>query len=231
MHLPSPLYSGLLIRRYKRFLADVELIDGTVVTAHCPNSGSMLGCAIPGSPVLLSLSDKPTRKLPFTWELVKIDDMWVGINTSLPNRLVREGIEEGIVAELSGYTSIRPEVKYGKNSRIDLLLSGSAEDCYVEVKNVTLVEKKRAMFPDSVTQRGQKHLTELISMVEQGHRAVNFFVVQRSDGDVVAPADHIDPAYGRLLRSAEEAGVELIAYQALVTPSSLKLTRRLSIEL
>jgi sugar fermentation stimulation protein A len=229
MKLPTPLHSGRLIRRYQRFLADVELPDGTRITVHCPNSGSMLGCSTPGSEVLLSSSASPARKHPFTWELAYCDGNWVGINTSRPNRLVHEGIEQGIITELQGYSVIQPEVRYGVSSRIDLLLSRAEERCYVEVKSVTLVENGLARFPDSVTERGQKHLRELIAMVEQGHRAVNLFVVQRGDGERFAPADVIDPVYGRLLRLAAAAGVELLAYQAVATPSEIKLNRRLPI--
>ncbi len=231
MLLPHPLYPGKLIRRYQRFLADVELADGTVVTAHCPNTGSMRGCNLPGSPVFLSRSDNPARKYQYTWELVQADGCWVGLNTILPNRLVREGIENGLVGELTGYPLIRPEVKYGENSRIDLLLEGPAGRCYVEVKNVTLVEGGTALFPDAVTERGQKHLRELMEVVRNGHRGVIFFVVQRADGTAVAPADSIDPVYGRLLRQAVQSGVEALAYQALVTPLEIRLDHRLPVRL
>jgi sugar fermentation stimulation protein A len=229
MKLPIPLSAGRLIRRYQRFLADVELSDGTRVTVHCPNSGSMRGCGAPGSEVLLSSSANPARKYPFTWELVYCDGHWVGINTNRPNRLVQEGIEQGIIRELQGYSAIQPEVRYGANSRIDLLLSRAEERCYVEVKSVTLVKSGLALFPDSVTGRGQKHLRELITMAAQGHRAVNLFVVQRGDGERFAPADAIDPNYGRLLRLAAAAGVEILAYQAVATPMEIKLSRRLPI--
>jgi sugar fermentation stimulation protein A len=231
MKLQHPLTPGRLLRRYKRFLADVELYDGTVVTAHCPNSGSMLGCAVPGSPVLLSSSDNPSRRYPHTWELVHADECWVGINTGLPNRLAREGIEQGIVRELQGYGRIRQEVSYGtERSRIDLLLEEPGL-CYVEVKNVTLVEDGVASFPDAATTRGQKHLRELIAMVASGARAVNFFVVQHAAARTVTPADSIDPAYGRLLRQAALAGVELLAYQASVTPTEIILCRSLPVVL
>jgi sugar fermentation stimulation protein A len=227
--IPQTLIPGRLLRRYKRFLADVELPDGTMVTAHCPNSGSMMGCAAPGSQVLLSSSDNPARKLPYTWELVLADGCWVGINTGLPNRLVREGIEQGIVTELQGYGRIRSEVCYGaERSRIDLLLEEPGL-CYVEVKNVTLVQDGVARFPDAATERGQKHLRELMAMVDSGARSVNFFVVQRADARAVAPADAIDPVYGRLLRRAAAAGVELLAYQARVTPGEIVLCQPLPI--
>lgn len=232
MRLPQPLHPGRLIRRYQRFLADVELDDGKVVTAHCPNSGSMKGCNAAGSPVLISKNDAPHRKLHYTWELVKANGAWVGINTGFPNRLVREGIETGVVEELQGYGTIRPEVRYGEEkSRIDLLLQGPAGLCYVEVKNVTMVEGELALFPDAVTTRGQKHLRELMEMVRQGHRAVIFYVVQRPDGHGVAPADTIDPEYGKLLRLATANGVEPIAYRARVTPEEILLTHRLPVVL
>jgi sugar fermentation stimulation protein A len=229
MQLPDPLYNGRLIRRYQRFLADVELDDGTSVTAHCPNSGSMKGCAAPGSPVLLSIAGNPKRRLKYTWELVQVNGEWVGINTGLPNRFVREGIEQGVIAELQGYPAIRPEVKYGGNSRIDLLLSAPSGLCYVEVKNVTLVEGSMALFPDAITTRGQKHLRELMEMVRLGHRGVIFFVVQRSDGESLAPADAIDAEYGRLLRLAAASGVEVLAYRAAVTPREIAITRRMPV--
>jgi sugar fermentation stimulation protein A len=232
MLLPSPLFAGRLIRRYQRFLADVTLDDGTVVTVHCPNSGSMKECALPGSRVLLSRSDRPGRKYPHTWELVEVEGDWAGINTGLPNAIVREGIETERVEELRGYGAVRGEVRYGRErSRIDLLLEGVAGRCYVEVKNVTLVEGGRALFPDAVTLRGQKHLRELMDVVRQGDRGVIFYLVQRHDADAVAPADRIDPEYGRLLRQAVAAGVEAIAYRATVNPSEIRIDRRLPVVL
>jgi sugar fermentation stimulation protein A len=232
MLLPQPLYSGKLIRRYKRFLADVRLDDGEIVTAHCPNSGSMEGCYQPGCKVLLSKSPNPKRKLPFTWELSEIDGMWVGINTMHPNKLVAEAIENGEIPELRGYDSIRREVKYGTNSRIDLQLSkADGRLCYIEVKNVTLVKEGIALFPDSTTLRGQKHLRELMAVKRQGRRAVNFFTVQRPDASAVSAADEIDSVYGKLLRQAAEEGVELIAYQALITPQKIVLHKKLPVVL
>ena len=228
MRLP-PLVEGRLVRRYKRFLADVELGDGVVVTAHCPNSGSMKGCATPGSRVYLSRSGNKGRKLAFTWELVEADGYWAGINTALPNRLTQEAIENGTAAELQGYGSIRREVPYGEHSRIDLLLEGGQGRCFVEVKNVTLVEQGQALFPDAVTTRGQKHLRELMRVVREGDRGVIFFTVQRGDGAGVSPADAIDPEYGRLLRLALDNGVEALAYRALVTHREIRLTERLPV--
>lgn len=220
-----PLLPGILIRRYQRFLADITLADGTIVTAHCPNSGSMKGCAIPGSPVLLSRQDSPKRKLQFTWELVQVDGIWIGINTQNPNRLVREAIEAGQIAELCGYDTIRSEVPYGnERSRIDLLLSGERRLCYVEVKNVTLRQGDLALFPDAVTERGQKHLRELQQMVADGHRGIIFFLVQREDAAAMGPADAIDPVYGHLLRESVHNGVEVLVYRAAVTPTAITVT-------
>lgn len=231
MKLP-PLIPGRLIKRYKRFLADIELADGSLVTAHCPNSGSMLGCNLPGSPVMLSVSPNPNRKLAHTWELVQVDGYWVGLNTMLPNRLAEEAILDGTIAELQGFPRLRREVPYGsERSRIDILLEGDQGRCFVEVKNVTLVEDGRALFPDAVTERGQKHLRELMEVVRNGDRGVILFTVQRGDGVAVAPADAIDPAYGRLLRQAVTQGVEALAYRALVAPHEIRLTQSLPVEL
>ena len=228
MKLP-PLIPGTLLRRYKRFLADIELEDGTTVTVHCPNSGSMKGCATPGSRVYISRSTNTARTYPFTWELAEADGFWAGINTSLPNRLVHEAIANGTVIELQGYDTIRPEVPYGEHSRIDLLLESPVRRCFVEVKNVTLVENGKALFPDAVTTRGQKHLNELMRVVRDGDRGVIFFTVQRGDGRSVSPADSIDPEYGRLLRLALKNGVEALAYRAQVTPQEIVLTERLPV--
>lgn len=231
MHLP-PLVTGTLVKRYQRFLADVRLDDGSLVTAHCPNSGSMRGCATPGSRVWLSRSDRNGRRHPYTWELVWADGVLVGINTAYPNQLVREGIEGGALPMLAGYGTIRSEVPYGvERSRIDLLLEGEQGRCWVEVKNVTLVEGGCALFPDAVTVRGQKHLRELMAMVRQGDRGVIVFVVQRPDAGVVSPADRIDPAYGDLLRRAAREGVEPIACRARVTTTEITLAEILPVML
>ncbi len=230
MKLPENLLTGTLILRYKRFLADVTLDSGETITVHCPNSGSMTGCAVPGSPVILSRSDRPGRKYPHTWELVQVDGCWIGVNTGITPALVREGIVTGIVRELQGYETIRPEVKQGE-SRLDLLLTGEERRCWVEVKNVTLEENGVAIFPDSVTLRGQKHLMELMDVVRSGERGVIFFVVQRGDCGAMAPADRIDPRYGALLREAVAAGVEPLAYRAEVSPAGVHLVERLPIKL
>jgi sugar fermentation stimulation protein A len=232
MNFPSPLIEARLIRRYKRFLADAELADGSMVTAHTSNTGSMLGCNRPGSRVWLRDTGSAERKYPLTWELVEAEPgVLVGINTGLANRLVREGVETGAIGELRGYGAIRPEVRYGnENSRIDLLLERSdGRRCYVEVKNVTLAEQGRALFPDAVTARGARHLRELAEMARVGHRAVIFFCVQRRDADAMGPADRIDPAYGRALRQALAEGVEAMAYQAAVSVDGIVISRRLPV--
>ena len=218
MKLPTPLIEGRLIKRYKRFLADVRLSDGTEVTAHCPNTGSMLGCQPDNARVVLSASDNPKRKLKYTWELVEASpDIWACINTARPNGQAKEAIEAGVVSELSGYATCRSEVRYGQEkSRIDLHLSGHEHqpDAWVEVKNVTLCEQGTGYFPDAVSTRGQKHLRELMAQAGAGERAVLLFVVNHTGIEVVKPADHIDPTYGQLLREAHKAGVEVLAYRA-----------------
>jgi sugar fermentation stimulation protein A len=238
MKFANPLLSGRLLRRYKRFLADVELAGGDVITAACPNTGSMLGCCEPGSRVWLSQSDSPTRKYRHTWELVEVKragrgrPVVVGINTGLPNRLVAEAVASSVVPELAGYATIRREVAFGEErSRVDLLLtSPDRDDCYVEVKNVTAaVTGGVALFPDAVSERGARHLRELMRLKKRGLRAVQFYCVQRADVEEVRPADAIDPAYGRTLREALAAGVEVVAWRAKVTPRAIVLDRRIPV--
>lgn len=225
------LISGKLIKRYKRFLADIELDNGEIVTAHCPNSGSMLNNKEPGSPVMISPANNPKRKLKYTWELVFSEGNWVGINTSLSNKIVKEGIENGTIKEVNGFEKIRQEVKYGLNSRIDLLLEKQDKKCYVEIKNVSLKNGETALFPDAVTTRGQKHLKELMLMKTHGHRAIIFFNIQLNGIKCFSPADGIDPEYGKLLREANKKGVETIAYQAIVSPEEIKVERKITIKL
>ena len=226
MEFESPLIRGTLIKRYKRFLADVTLENGDQITAHTPNTGSMKGCSEPGSTVWLRDTKNPDRKYPLSWEMVEAKlGVLVGINTHLSNSLVAEAIENGTITELQNYDLIRREVKYGEeNSRIDLLLEAAKKpDCYVEVKNVTLVEGDIAYFPDAVTKRGSKHLRELQAMVKQGKRAVIFYCIQREDVKEIRPADDIDPEYGRLLREAISSGVEALAYTAKISPQGIEL--------
>ncbi|MEM7170289.1 MAG: DNA/RNA nuclease SfsA [Pseudomonadota bacterium] len=231
MKFPDPLISGRLVRRYKRFLSDVELSDGSVVVAHCANSGSMLGLTEPGYPVWLSPARNPERKLKFTWELVDVGDSLVGINTSLPNGIVAEAIANKKIREVAAYEGIRKEVRYGKNSRIDILLEQDGlANCYVEVKSVTLSrDKGLAEFPDAVTKRGAKHLSELSDMVAQGHRAVMFFLVQRSDCKKVDIAEDIDPDYKAAFAAAVGAGVEVLAYDCDLTNKGIQLRQSLPV--
>ncbi len=219
------LVEGTLIRRYKRFLADVKLRNGHGVTVHCPNSGSMKTCSEPGRPVYLSRHDSPRRKLRYTWELIHMPAGLVGVNTLVPNRLVQKGADDGSIPELSGYDPGRREVPYGRGSRIDLLLERGDERCYVEVKNCTLVEGETACFPDAVTARGLKHLHELEAQAKAGRRAVIFFLIQRMDAVRFAPADRIDPAYGRALRRVMKAGVEALAYDVEIDLERIALRR------
>jgi sugar fermentation stimulation protein A len=231
MHFKSRLIRGTLIQRYKRFLSDVRLENDEIVTAHCTNTGSMMGCKEPGSPVYISRSDNLNRKLLYTWELVKTDNTWVGINTMHPNKLVPEAVESGVITELSGYPSIRREVKVSAHTRLDLCLEGSNGNCFVEVKNVTLATSGIAAFPDAVSERGTKHLKELMRLKGQGQRAAIVFVIQRADCDAFRPADEIDAEYGRWLRRAVKAGVEALPYRAKVTSREIVLTDRIAMTL
>lgn len=222
------LIPGMLVRRYKRFLADVELNTGEVVTAHCPNSGSMRECSEPGRPVYLSYYDNPKRKFNYTWEIIAMPTSLVGVNTNIPNRLVKRAIEEGVVKELRGYDRIVSEVKVGEKSRIDLLLTrAETELCYVEIKNCTLVTDGIACFPDAVTLRGLRHLIELQKLISEGCRCIIFFLVQRMDARLFTPADQIDPAYGQELRRAVKNGVEMLVYDVMIDLERIVLGKRI----
>ena len=231
MHFPSPLLTGTLIQRYKRFLADVRLDDGSTVTATCPNTGSMMGLKEPGQRVWLSTSDSPTRKYRHTWEMVETDlgagPALVGINTGHPNKLVAEAVEAKRIKELAGYASLRREVKYGKNSRIDLLLEDPAKGmCYVEIKNVHMMRKAGfAEFPDSVTERGAKHLAEMSDMVREGHRAVMVFLIQRGDAKSLTLARDVDAGYGAAFDAAKAAGVETIAVRCKLSTAAITVDK------
>lgn len=217
MNLPTPLQEGILVRRYKRFLADVELADGHIVTAHTPNTGSMKQCAVPGYRVLISENDNPLRKLKYTLELIQVAGHWVDTHTQRTNRVVEEALRNGWIEELQG-DRLTTEQRFGA-SRIDFLLEQGNLKTLVEVKNVTLCcRPARACFPDAVSGRGQKHLRELWAARQQGYRAVIFFLVQRGEATDFCPADEIDPEYGRLLRESVAAGVEALAYKTVVTP-------------
>ncbi len=230
MRFPDPLLRGVLIRRYKRFLADVILPDGTAVTAHCPNPGSMMGLVAPDSEVWLSPARNPERKLRYTLELVRVADgvgeSLVAVNTGLANNLAEEAIGGGRIKALAGYHSIRREVRYGQNSRIDLLLEADGRPpCYVEIKNVTLKRDQAlpgvAEFPDAVTKRGAKHLRELQDMAAQGARAVMLYIVARQDCARFAVAEDIDPDYAAALAKATASGVEALCYGCRLSPEAV----------
>jgi sugar fermentation stimulation protein A len=230
MKLPQPLFEGRLVRRYKRFLADVELNDGSLVTAHTPNTGSMQQCAMPGQRVLLSKSDNPKRKLAWSWELVQVNGRWVDINTHRANRVVEEALRGNIIPEFQDY-AVRPEFPFA-SSRIDFMLETSWEKALLEVKNVTLCCKPDvACFPDAVTKRGQKHLRDLVAARQDGWRAVIFFLVQRGEAESFAPAEEIDAEYARLLRAAADAGVEALAYRTIVSPRETIIGERIAVQL
>jgi len=221
------LLEATLIRRYKRFMADVRLKNGHVVTAHCPNSGSMRACSEPGRTVYLSRHNSPKRRLKYTWEIIQMPTSLVGVNTLVPNRLIKTAIVAGRIQDLRGYDTVRPEVAYGTHSRIDLLLEKGPERCLVEVKNCTLVTDGVAFFPDAVTARGLKHLKELQAQVRYGDRSVMLFLVQRMDATLFRPADHIDPAYGQELRRAIQNGVEVLVYDVNMDLKQIEIGRKL----
>jgi sugar fermentation stimulation protein A len=235
MRFPNPVTRGILIERYKRFLADVRLEDGRTITAMCPNTGSMLGLTTPGSVVWLSESDSPTRKYRFTWEMVEADlghgPTLVGINTQQPNRLVAEAMAARRIRRLAGYPSLRREVRYGENSRIDILLECASKGlCYVEIKNVHLSRRHGlAEFPDSVTARGTKHLIEMSKMVRAGHRAVMVFLIQRYDAKKLALARDVDADYGAAFDAALAAGVEAIALRCRLSTEEIIVDRTVPI--
>lgn len=225
MKLPTPLIPGTLIRRYKRFLADVTLDDGTVVTAHCANTGAMAQVSEPGSRVMLSPASNPKRKTRYDWQLIEVGGRWAGINTAVPNILFEEGFRAGRFPEFHGYDHIRREVPCGTRSRADAVLTGPEGTCYVEAKNVTLVENGAALFPDAVTSRGAKHLDELMTVVQHGDSAALFLLSQRMDSDRVGVAAHIDPYFAERLAVAIDAGVIVVCWRARVSPEEVVLDR------
>ena len=240
MKFLAPLTEGKIIKRYKRFLADIELPNGEVITAHTANTGSMKTCWEPGWKALISFHDNPKRKLKYSLEMTYNGQTWIGINTSLPNKLAKEAIENGLIKELKGYPFIKPEVKTG-DSRIDLLLSKEKEalskrdQCFVEIKNVTLKgdnhQNKAALFPDAVSTRGQKHIQELIKLHKEGYNAALLFIVQREDVDYFTPAEKIDPVYSSLLKDAVAEGVLVLAYKCAMSKNEIVVNKRIPVKL
>ena len=227
MQLP-PLISATLVQRYKRFLADVRLENGELITAHCPNTGSMKQCSQPGRPIYLSRHQNPRRKYEHTWELIHMPQSLVGINTQATNLIVREALQARQVDLLKDYDRVQAEVKIANNTRIDFMLSGAnRENCYLEVKNCTLVQEGQALFPDAITQRGQRHLQELIALSQAGYQAAIFFLVQRSDACSFSPAQDIDPVYSQLLRQAREENVHIMAYDVDISMQSISIRNEL----
>jgi sugar fermentation stimulation protein A len=230
-YLYSELLPGVLLKRYKRFLADIQLDSGEVITAHCPNTGPMTGVSQPGSRVMVSLSDNAKRKLAYTWELIQVPhvsgegQVWVGINTALPNRVMRSVLEQRLLSELGSYQTIKSEVRYGQDgkSRIDFLLLGTPDErpIYVEIKNTTWTRDLRAIFPDCVTTRGQKHLRELINLLPEA-RSVMVYFINRGDCEKFSPGDEADFLYGQLLREAIAAGVEILPCRFQIQPEGIR---------
>jgi sugar fermentation stimulation protein A len=224
MVFKEKLVHGRLLKRYKRFLADVELDNGTKVTAHCTNSGTMKSCLEEGAEVFLTPVNDPKRKTKFTWEMIKINNSWVGINTGNPNKLAFDAVSEGIIPGLTGFTNVKREVKF-EDSRFDVFAENNREKVFIEVKNVSLKEGKYALFPDAITTRGQKHLKTLMDVKARGMRAVMLYIIQRMDVEIFAPAKNIDPEYARLMQKAYQSGVEIIPFQAEVNPYEIKLVK------
>ncbi|ELH0518271.1 DNA/RNA nuclease SfsA [Salmonella enterica] len=232
--LPPPLQRATLIQRYKRFLADVITPDGTTLTLHCPNTGAMTGCATPGDTVWYSTSENTKRKYPHTWELTETQSgAFICVNTLRANQLTKEAIQENRLPALAGYNILKSEVKYGaERSRIDFMLQADFRpDCYIEVKSVTLAEKENGYFPDAITERGQKHLRELMGVAAAGHRAVVVFAVLHSAITRFSPARHIDIKYAQLLSEAQNKGVEVLAYKAELSAQKMELNEPVPITL
>lgn len=231
MQLPPVRTNAILVKRYKRFLADVQLPNQEPMTVHCPNSGSMLGCSTPGSPVIISRSDNPGRKYPWTLEMVQSKGVWIGVNTSMTNKLVHEALLNGTIDNFGSITKISPEKKVSEKSRLDFLLESAQGLTYLEVKNCSLAHNQLAIFPDAVTARGTKHLVELMHLANQGSAAAVLFCIQRGDVDSFAPATEIDPVYAQTLQQVAKKGVQVLAYLAEVTPEAVTVTRQVPVHL
>ena len=231
MHLPQTKQSAVLLKRYKRFLADAPLAGGQTLTVPCPNSAPIRGCSTPGSPVVISRSDNPARKYPWTLEMVQEDGVWIGVHTGRTNTLVREGLENGVIDDFGRILTITPEVVVSARSRLDFLIETDRGRVYVEVKNCSLARDRTALFPDAVTVRGTKHIAELVGLSEAGFGTAVLFCVQRGDADRCRPAAEIDPVYARAVASAAARGVQFLAYQAEVRFDAITITRKIPFQL
>lgn len=229
MNIPQPKRHGYLVRRYKRFLADIRLPDDTIITVHCPNSGSMKDCSTPGSEVIISRSPNPGRKYAWTLEMVREKECWIGVNTSLTNRLVEEALRNGIIDDFGKIDSIQREVRVSEDSRLDFLIQTPTGKTYIEVKNCSLAENGVALFPDAITKRGTKHLLELDRLRQEEYGSAVLFCIQRADVRSFLPAAAIDPEYARTLRQVHEKGVQVLAYQADVGPECITVARKIPV--
>ncbi len=227
MLLPQIRQQGTLIKRYKRFLADIRLQDGATMTVYCPNTGSMKGCSTPGAAVIISYSDNSNRKYPWTLEMIRENQVWIGVNTGMTNRIIKEALENGTIKDFGKIDSIETEVKVSPRSRLDFRLTTAGGSVYIEVKNCSLAVAETAMFPDAVTVRGTKHLEELLTLYESGHQAAIIFCVQRADCIDFRPAAAIDPVYAATFNRVCRSGVQALVYQAEVTPESVTITNKL----
>lgn len=229
MQIPEPRQHGHLIKRYKRFLADIQLADESIITVHCPNSGSMKGCSTPGSEVIISRSSNPNRKYAWTLEMVKDNNCWIGVNTSLTNKIIEEALQNGLIDDFGHVESIRKEVKVSDASRLDFLIQAESKQVYIEVKNCSLAENGIALFPDAVTKRGTKHLLELDRLKHEGVDAAVLFCIQRSDVRRFMPAELIDPEYAQTLFKVFNNGVKVLAYLADVKPDNITVARKIPV--
>ena len=227
MRFPSPLIKGTLVKKYRRFIIDVRLEDGTMVTAHCPTMGIMQGVSEPGRPVMLSDSGLETRRNKLTWELVDIDGTWVGVNSSVPVKVLIESIEASRIATLKGLSDVQVDATYGHGNKIDLMLQGMEHNCFINTFHVSWVENGVALFPDTPSARMTKSIQQLTEIARQGHRAVAFFLVQRSDCSLFKPAEHVDKDFLKALLGAQSAGVEIMVYQAHITLEEITLGKSL----
>ena len=230
MKFESKLIEGKLVRRWNRFLSEVELYNGEIIRAHCPNSGRMTTCNMPGAPVLVRFVDDPKRKLKYTWEMIHTGKHWVCINTGRANQVTKEALKQKLIPEFAEFANVRPEFKIGK-SRIDFLLENDNEKCFIEVKSVSYIEQDECCFPDAVTTRGLKHLNELIELKEQGHRAAMLYLVMSDEPKSFSPADHVDPDYGQALREAHKKGVEIYVYTCKTTAEEMLINRQIPFHL